>query len=222
VVDDSAFDKWDKQKSEPPRGYAVFCVYRDLGPRRSLRAACRKFYGADFSPGKYRTAQEWSRHWDWVDRGHAWDAHVEREARFAQVDAVREMNRRYITAARAVLTKALQALSTMSPGDIDAGEITRMLETAHKIERLSHGEVTEHTRADVKTEGTAVLEVVERIVTVNPAAQAVAQAAPPPAVAALAPPADAVADAVADGEYADGGDALTLPDTPPPLTGPAT
>ena len=204
--DETPLDPWDRQPGEPAKGFGVFCVYRDLGARRSLKSACRQFYGADYAPNKLRNAQEWSRHHDWVRRVAAWDNYLDRESRLSQVEAVREMNRRYANTARAVLSKALVALKDLNPKNMEPSDVARMIELANKVERLCFGEATEHTKSDVKTEHSGVLEVVERLV-VRGAAMQVTQPPPPPALPAPAAPVEL--DAAEDAVY-------ELPAEPPP------
>lgn len=196
-------DPWDRQSGEPSKAYAVFCVYRDLGVRRSLRLACKQFYLSDYTTYKLRYCQEWSRHWEWVRRVAAWDAHLDRESRIVQAESVREMNRRYANAARALLGKAVQGLQRIRPDEMDATEVARLMELANKIERLCHGEATEHHKQDVKAEGSVVLEVVERIVPVRSVEPEPEPTALPPAAKAL------TAAAEPEGEF-------ELPDEPPP------
>jgi hypothetical protein len=47
-------------------------VYRDLGPRRPLRAAAEAF-DSRASGTRERPVDKWSRTFRWVERGDAWD-----------------------------------------------------------------------------------------------------------------------------------------------------
>ncbi len=199
--DEAPLDPWERQPGEPSKAFGVFCVYRDLGARRSLKSACKQYYAADYAANKLRNAQEWSRNWEWVRRSAAWDNFLDREARLSQVEAVREMNRRYANTARAVLAKALVALKGLDAKEMDPSDVSRMIEVANKIERLCHGEATEHTKSDIKNENNITLQVVERIVPVR--------GSTPPALAAPAPVAPAALESAQDAEY-------ELPAEPPP------
>ena len=75
---------WEQQPGEPDEGYARFCLYKSLGPGRSVAAAyntyVRTFRNAQAGtktqlpvPGHWG---EDSSKWRWVDRAHAWDVHV--------------------------------------------------------------------------------------------------------------------------------------------------
>ena len=190
--EEAPLDPWERQPGEPSKAFSVFCVYRDLGARRSIKSACKQYYAADYAANKLRNGQEWSRNWEWVRRSAAWDNYLDRESRLAQVEAVREMNRRYANTARAVLSKALLALKGMDARELEPSDVARMIELANKVERLCHGEATEHTKQDIKNENNVVLQVVERIVPIRGASPPALPAPEPVAPAALAPAEDAV------------------------------
>lgn len=180
-------EPYEKQPGESERAYALFCVYRNLGARRSLRAACEKHYDADYSVSKLRNAADWSSKYSWVERVRHWDAYLDREARAAQVEAIRAMNKRHVTMARGVQAKAAAALGKLDlvklaeAGKLTITEVGRAIEMACKLERLAMGEVTEATRAEVATKNDSKLEVVEQIVPVagTPPAAPARPAGPP-------------------------------------------
>jgi len=92
---------WERQEGERFSAYAAFCVYRDLGPDRSLTLAVRAYLTGK-APDKRATKQQsqrrrlathprpakylrnvrrrwgaWSRRWAWVERVQALDQHLE-------------------------------------------------------------------------------------------------------------------------------------------------
>lgn len=214
--DESPLEPYERQPGEPSKAFSVFAIYRDMGVRRSIKKSVKQFYGAEYNAGKLRMGQEWSRTWDWVRRVAAWDGYLDREARISQTEAVREMNRRYANTAKAVLSKAVQGLKHVKSDELDATEIARLIEVANKIERLCHGEATEHTKSDVKTELSGSLEVVERIV---PVRGTVVQTGPGPASLPAHAPGAALAPSELGASPAESGieDAqFDLPDEQPP------
>ncbi len=152
---------------EPAAAWAAFCAYRALGPRRSIRGAYRQRSGNEGATGNGQASgcwNAWARAYRWRERAEEWDRHVDREARLAHVDAVREMNRRQVELFQAVQAKALEALAKTTAEDLAPPDIVRWLVEATKGERLARGEVTEAVRNEQAGENKVTLEVVERIV----------------------------------------------------------
>src|SRR5690349_20623085 len=108
---------WEQQAGESARAFGAFCVYRDLGPRRSLRAAAAAFYGQS-SAARERQCDKWSRAFHWVARASAWDRHLDTEARQAQEAARREMAERHVKEARALQAKAVERLRALRPVEL--------------------------------------------------------------------------------------------------------
>lgn len=112
---------WDKRKGEPNRAYAAFCVYRDLGPDRSVDKAHALLKGGRIAAGRAQGQWwEWSSDFEWVSRAIAFDEHKDQirlrefEARFKQqardqadfaFDEFRRLVRR-VQKADAILDKA--------------------------------------------------------------------------------------------------------------------
>ena len=70
---------WDKRPDETQRGYEVFCIYRDLGPERSLQKAHDEEYGE--GAGNLRYVEGWSSEHDWPERAAAYDRYLEEQRR---------------------------------------------------------------------------------------------------------------------------------------------
>jgi hypothetical protein len=74
---------WERQRGEPTRAFAAFCVYRDLGPGRSITAVARILGRNRVGVGKL------SARYRWVERAAAFDREEDRrklEARFAEAE----------------------------------------------------------------------------------------------------------------------------------------
>ena len=66
---------WDRRKDETHPAYVAFCVYRDLGPDRTVDAASvRKSGKTGDAPGYWR---DWCKKYNSLDRAHAYDEHIE-------------------------------------------------------------------------------------------------------------------------------------------------
>ena len=128
-------EPWERQKGETSRAYEAFCVYRDLGADRSINKTSRKL-------SKNRTTiAEWSAKYDWVKRCEAWDAEQDRIARQAQITEIKKMRKRHAELATAMLVKAAKALQKIPEDEVKASDVSRLVETASKLERISRGDV---------------------------------------------------------------------------------
>lgn len=74
-------EPWTKRDDETQRAYNVFCVYRDLGPNRSLQKCHdhEDVYGK--GPDNIRQIEKWSSAYDWVARTEAYDQYLEEQRR---------------------------------------------------------------------------------------------------------------------------------------------
>lgn len=207
---------WERQPGETSRAWAAFCVYRDLGPRRTLDEVDRRLYGprsderpVSAKPRRRRgVISDFSRQYSWVARCTAWDAEVDRLARVSQVEEVQAMNRRHVAEARALQAKALEALRGLAPGALTPADLLRFVVEASKLERLGLGEVTDNTRQEVQANGAVELVVVERIVPVRTANEL-----PSRTVEAL--PIEARTYQIAPATDVTPADAFVFPDHPP-------
>src|SRR5262245_34135674 len=148
---------WEQQPRESSRAFGAFCSYRDLGPRRSLRAAAAAFYKRT-SSALERQLDKWSRAFRWVERVNAWDRHLDAEACKAQVEARREMQERHVREARALQAKALERLRTLCPEELGPSELLRYFVEAAKLERLAMGEPDTVQRHELTGRGGGALQ----------------------------------------------------------------
>lgn len=127
---------WERQKGENTKRYEAFCIYRDMHPRSLYKVAEQL--------AKSRTLiTRWSAQDHWVDRAAAWDDEQDKIARQAQIDEIKKMRKRHADLATAMLVKAAKALQRIPEDEIKAGDVSRMVETASKLERISRGDVGE-------------------------------------------------------------------------------
>ena len=128
-------EPWERQQGETSRAYEAFAAYRDMGPDRSQAKLSRKL-------GKNaRTIADWSTRYEWVKRAEAWDAEQDRISRKEQIDEIKKMRKRHADLASAMLVKAARALQRIPEDEIKATDVSRMVDTAAKLERISRGDV---------------------------------------------------------------------------------
>lgn len=139
---------WEQQPTDTDQSYSAFCVYRDLGVRRSLVEASRKYYDLGDEPiagtsPKLRQMKSWSATHNWVARANAYDLYLDEQARYEQLEAVKEMRRRHAAVASMALAKAAERLRVASSESLSISDASRLLDLAVKIERLARGEASE-------------------------------------------------------------------------------
>lgn len=130
---------WERQRGESGKAFAAFCVYRDMGAKRSLREVCR-ILSRDKTTVKQRHIEDWSSRWRWVERATAWDDELDRRAREAQVEEVRKMRERHVREAMSIQEMAIRRLKGMDPTELSAHDVLRYFMEGTKLERISRGE----------------------------------------------------------------------------------
>jgi len=157
-------DPWDRQKNETNKAYSAFCVYRNMGERRSLSKAVKEIF-PNISPDKYTTKIRglgvWSSKYMWVKRVEAWDAYQETQFRKEMEVARREMAERQVAYGRAMQAKGMNKIKDMLPDELNPDQANRMVDTGVKIERVAMGETdkVEMTHAgEIKQNVTVGLE----------------------------------------------------------------
>lgn len=132
-------EPWERRENETSKAYEAFCVYRDMGPDRSMRATAERL-------GKSQGLMEgWSAKHEWVNRASLWDDEqdrIEREiAQREQAKAIKDMRKRHADIANAMLIKSAKALTRIPEDEISARDISRMVDVASKLERIARGDV---------------------------------------------------------------------------------
>lgn len=134
-------EPWERQAEETTKAYEAFCIYRDMGRERSLSKVAERLQKSETLMGR------WSRTYDWVKRAAKWDdeqERIEREiAQKEQAKEIREMRKRHADLAKVMLIKSAKALARIPDDEIKPGDISRMVDVASKLERISRGDVGE-------------------------------------------------------------------------------
>jgi hypothetical protein len=85
-------EEWERQQGEPPKAWAAFCIYRDMGDERGVTKVRDKAGGLY----KHSTLLRWAEAHRWVERARAWDNYVDRRRQAAFLKEQEEMARRHI------------------------------------------------------------------------------------------------------------------------------
>lgn len=162
MQDSSTPNPWERQttngKAESPQACAAFCIYRDLGPKRSLAEVARALGGDNMvlkgcQKRPSGRIQYWSKNWNWVARANSWDDEVDRQRREAQAEEIIRMSKRNATQAESAaaalmvstreLLRRLQsdpdALSKIDMADLlmIAANTAKHIPAIHKAERMA-------------------------------------------------------------------------------------
>ena len=130
-------EPWERQLNESTQAFEAFARYRDMGASRSTSKVSRQLC-------KSRTLiTRWSSEHDWVKRVAAWDAEKDRAARETQINDIIEMRKRHAATAKKMMDLADTALNNINPEDVSVNELSRLVESASKLERISRGDVGE-------------------------------------------------------------------------------
>ena len=130
-------EPWTRQQDETPRQYECFCIYRDLGPGRSLDAAYRKELATKAQQKRNtRATGTWTRWYtsnQWKSRAEAWDQYLDEQKRQAAAEEWRKRGEALVEEqwglSKALMKKAFQMLSfplaekTVEKKDKDANPI---------------------------------------------------------------------------------------------------
>lgn len=128
---------WERLPGETPKAWRAFCIYRDMGPTRTIM---RTVQALGLRAGAARRLQEWSSRYRWAERVAAYDAWLDAQQRAEREAAVREMARRHAELAMALLERVRARVDTLRPEELTPSEVARWLEVAARLERLSRGE----------------------------------------------------------------------------------
>jgi len=139
---------WERQKDESSKAYAAFCIYRDMGPDRSIE----KVYEKRSRRGPLSRLKNWSVKHNWVERAKAYDDYLERKKREEKEKAILEMAERHARLAMAFQQRVAQRLQEIDPAELSPADMAKWLDIATKLERLSRGEPTEIEKQEVHGE----------------------------------------------------------------------
>lgn len=126
---------WEMQPSDTPKSWEAFQVYRDLGKARSLKKVAEQLQKSETIIGR------WSGKHNWQERIAAWEAEQDRLIRIELTKDIGAMRKRHVDIASAMLVKSARALQKIPDDEIKASDVSRMIEVATKLERISRGDV---------------------------------------------------------------------------------
>jgi hypothetical protein len=133
----SADEPWLQIKGESDAQYQAFAAYRDLGMYRSLQAVASALNKDD---GEISV---WARRFEWIFRTELWDRRNMRIAADKAAKEHQEMRERHINISMVMQDKAVRALASLDPSELNPVDMVRLVREAVRIERLSRDVPTE-------------------------------------------------------------------------------
>ena len=157
--------EWDRLSGESSKAYAHFCLYRDMSHERSLRKLAK-----DGECGaKLGQLERWSSKWRWVERCQKYEDHLEYQDRLQQEKERREMRKRHAkmgVLAQNIAVEGLKNLLAKVQGGeqgVAPADLTRLLDTGAKLERLSRGDPTDSHEVSGPSGGPVKLDLGETL-----------------------------------------------------------
>ncbi len=141
----SEFKKsWTRLPEETSRQYDAFCIFRDMGPKRSIPKVAKKWS----SSGAIRRLRVWASKNQWKERATSYDDYIDEIKRAKNEEAILEMTIRHVNYSMQFQEKTIEALKLIDPKQLKPHEIIKWIEISIKIERLSRGVPTENIRQE--------------------------------------------------------------------------
>jgi hypothetical protein len=128
---------WDKQPKESTKAYTAYCIYQNMGLKRSLQKTAEKFYSKNTS--NLRQISTWSSKFNWVERVGTWEREQEHIKQDAYRKALEKMAKRHASAARKLQKKALKRLKIIEPEELNPKDTLTYITEAAKLERSALG-----------------------------------------------------------------------------------
>ena len=128
---------YERRTDESTKAYEAFCVYRDLGAKRSTYKVAEELSKSE------QLIRRWCAKYEWEKRCSAWDAEQDKIARQRQMQEILEMRVRHAKIAQTALEKVSDALAAVDPEQMSNADISRLMDVASKLERLSRGDTSE-------------------------------------------------------------------------------
>lgn len=153
-------EAWDRLPNERSKAYYLFCLYRDLGPTRTLEKLAHVKDSDSNRVATRANLKVYCRKYQWVARARSHDDYLAEQARVDNEQHILEMNRRQAEDGRFFQHIALKSLKKRESDKLSPGEADRLFNTGVKTERLARGAGTETVNVEVSTD----VEVARKII----------------------------------------------------------
>jgi hypothetical protein len=141
---------WDKLPDESSKAYSLFCLYRDMGPTRSLTKMLQADTKEAPKIGK-RQLVRYSSKYNWVRRSEAFDLAMEKRKRMAMQDTIEELACRQAEAGFKLSRKGLEKVNKLKPKELTPAEARMYIIDGSELERIAHGLTDERKSREPRT-----------------------------------------------------------------------
>lgn len=140
-------EPWKRQKGESQEAFEAFQMYRDSERKIGANKVAAEL-------GKSTTLVErWCTCNRWVERREAFMDYQDDLTLKELEKGIAKMRKSHTAIANQMLVKALKGLEKLPAEELDANDITKLVDVAAKLERLSRGESTERTENKTEVSG---------------------------------------------------------------------
>ncbi len=151
---------WDRLPNERSKAYHLFCLYRDLGPTRTLDKLAQIEDSDSNRIATRANLKVYSRKYGWVARARSYDDYLAEKERIDNEQHIIEMNRRQAENGRFLQHVAVKNIKKHESGKLSPTEADRLFNTGVKTERLARGAGTETVNVEVSTD----VEIARKII----------------------------------------------------------
>lgn len=120
---------WDRWEGESDEAYEAFQAYLNMGTGRTLERVNQEYTKS------IPLLKRWSSAYKWQERIAAYDSSIVEEARDQAIKETKRMVKRHINIAMKMQTKALEAMSNLTPQDMKVTDIRDFIKLATDLER---------------------------------------------------------------------------------------
>ena len=124
---------WERQKTDTPKSFEAFIIYRDMGKTRTLAKVAKEL-------GKSaKLIERWSRNHGWVKRVAEYDKEKDKRRTLQKLEQAVEAEDTHRAISILLKNKLAQKINTLRPEEIPISMIPNLFRTIVDIERLSIG-----------------------------------------------------------------------------------
>jgi len=144
-----AADAWDIRPDETSSAFEKFRLYRDAGPKRTVRTSVEAYNEAPATKNQVRAFQRLAEKYEWKDRAMAWDAELDRQRLEAEKAEVERMRERHVQQSRSLqavgahaVKRILEKYENNQDPEISPSVAVQFMQQGINLERLARGEAT--------------------------------------------------------------------------------